>query len=166
VLTPAALADGPENEDPVTRGFIGTWPNAEVRDTTGRVVWTLAGYEFLDQPQPAPTVHPGLWEQARRNMAHGLFEVTDRIFQVRGFDLANMTLIEGDRGVIIIDPLTCVETAAAALKLYRGHRGDRPVTAVIYSHSHVDHFGGVRGVIDEQEAIRQGVPIIAPAGFL
>ncbi|MDM0002029.1 alkyl sulfatase dimerization domain-containing protein [Variovorax sp. J22P240] len=155
-----------ENDDPTTRGFIATWPNAEIRDETGRVVWTMAGYEFLEDERPAPTVHPGLWAQARRNMTHGLFEVTERIYQVRGFDLANMTLVEGERGVIIIDPLTCAETAAAALKLYREQRGDRPVTAVIYSHSHVDHFGGVRGVIDEQEAIRQGVPIIAPAGFL
>jgi alkyl sulfatase BDS1-like metallo-beta-lactamase superfamily hydrolase len=152
--------------DPVQRGFIATWPDAEVRNAEGRVVWTLAGYEFLDAEEPAPTVHPGLWQQARRNMAHGLFRVTDRIYQVRGFDLANMTLIEGERGVIIIDPLTCSETAAAALKLYRSQRGDRPVTALIYSHSHADHFGGARGVLDEAQAIRDRIPVIAPAGFL
>lgn len=155
-----------QDPDPTTRGFIASWPDAEIRDATGRIVWTLAGYEFLEAEEPAPTVHPGLWAQARRNMTHGLFEVCERIYQVRGFDLANMTIIEGERGVVIIDPLTCAETAAAALKLYREQRGDRPVTAVIYSHSHVDHFGGVRGVIDEQDAIRRGVPIIAPAGFL
>lgn len=156
----------PFSPDPVTRGFIATWPNAEVRDATGRIVWTLAGYEFLDDAEPAPSVHPGLWAHARRNLAHGLFQVTERIYQVRGFDLANMTLIEGDKGVVIIDPLTCAETAEAALRLYRAHRGERPVTAVFYSHSHVDHFGGVRGVIDEQDAIRRRVPIIAPAGFV
>jgi alkyl sulfatase BDS1-like metallo-beta-lactamase superfamily hydrolase len=155
-----------QNPDPTTRGFIASWPDAEIRDAAGRIVWTLAGYEFLEAEEPAPTVHPGLWAQARRNMAHGLFEVCERIYQVRGFDLANMTIIEGERGVILIDPLTCAETAAAALKLYREQRGERPVTAVIYSHSHVDHFGGVRGVIDEQDAIRRSVPIIAPAGFL
>lgn len=164
--TTNAFLDDVELEDPTTRGFVATWPNAEIRDAAGRVVWTLAGYEFLEAEEPAPTVHPGLWQQARRNMTHGLFEVCERIYQVRGFDLANMTIVEGERGVILIDPLTCAETAAAALRLYREQRGDRPVTAVIYSHSHVDHFGGVRGVIDEQEAIRLGVPIIAPAGFL
>ncbi|MDM0112066.1 alkyl sulfatase dimerization domain-containing protein [Variovorax sp. J22R133] len=163
---PDTKASAAHQEDDATRGFIATWPNAEVRDANGRVVWTLAGYEFLQDEVAAPTVHPGLWEQARRNMHHGLFEVTERIYQVRGFDLANMTIIEGDKGVIIIDPLTCAETAAAALKLYREQRGERPVTAVIYSHSHVDHFGGVRGVIDEEHAIRNNIPIIAPAGFL
>ncbi|MFI5445465.1 MBL fold metallo-hydrolase [Polaromonas sp. UC242_47] len=155
-----------DEQDAALRGFIATWPQAEIRGANGRVVWTMAGYEFLQDEQPAPTVHPGLWQQARRNLAHGLFQVTDKIYQVRGFDLSNMTLIEGERGVIIIDPLTCAETAQAALALYRQQRGERPVTAVIYSHSHVDHFGGVRGVLDEQEAIRQGIPIIAPAGFL
>ena len=92
-----------QNPDPTTRGFIASWPDAEIRDAAGRIVWTLAGYEFLDAVEPAPTVHPGLWAQARRNMAHGLFEVCERIYQVRGFDLANMTIIEGERGVIIID---------------------------------------------------------------
>jgi alkyl sulfatase BDS1-like metallo-beta-lactamase superfamily hydrolase len=154
------------DEDEATRGFIATWPNAEIRGADGRVVWTMAGYEFLQADEPAETVHPGLWKQAKRNLQHGLFEVCPRIYQVRGFDLANMTVIEGDKGVIIIDPLTCAETAQAALKLYREQRGDRPVTAVIYSHSHADHFGGVRGVIDEEHAIRHNIPIIAPAGFL
>lgn len=155
-----------DDVDDAWRGFVATWPQAEIRGADGRIVWTMAGYEFLQDEQPAPTVHPGLWQQARRNLAHGLFKVTERIYQVRGFDLSNMTLIEGERGVIIIDPLTCAETAQAALALYRQQRGERPVTAVIYSHSHVDHFGGVRGVLDEQEAIRQGIPVIAPAGFL
>ncbi|HYP72227.1 MAG TPA: alkyl sulfatase dimerization domain-containing protein [Variovorax sp.] len=153
-------------QDEADRGFVATWPDAEIRDASGRIVWTMAGYEFLNEETPAPTVHPGLWQQARRNLKHGLFEVCPRIYQVRGFDLSNMTLIESDKGVIIIDPLTCAETAQAALQLYREQRGERPVTAVIYSHSHVDHFGGVRGVLDEQHAIRHNIPIIAPAGFL
>ena len=100
--------------DDATRGFIATWPKPEIRDAMGREVWTLAGYEFLEYETPAPTVHPGLWQQARRNMQHGLFEVCPRIYQVRGFDLSNMTIIKGDKGdkgVIIIDPLTCAETA-------------------------------------------------------
>lgn len=96
---------------------------------------------------------------------HGLFEVVEGIYQVRGFDLSNMTIVEGDSGVLVIDPLISAETAAAALALYRRHRGDRPVTGVLYTHSHVDHFGGVRGVV-RQEDIDGGVPVIAPEGFL
>lgn len=143
------------------RGFVATLAHAEIRDASGRVVWTLRDYGFLDDPTPASTVHPNLWRQARLNMAHGLFQVTERIYQVRGFDIANITFVEGERGVIVIDPLTCVETAAAALALYRRERGDRPVTALIYTHSHVDHFGGARGVLDEVAAIREGVPVFA-----
>ncbi|HSV60183.1 MAG TPA: alkyl sulfatase dimerization domain-containing protein [Variovorax sp.] len=169
-MTIDTLLDQPEvfidEEDDATRGFIATWPNAEIRGANGRVVWTMAGHEFLEDETPAPTVHPGLWQQARRNMQHGLFEVCPRIYQVRRFDLSNMTIIEGDKGVIIIDPLTCSETAQAALQLYCEQRGERPVTAVIYSHSHADHFGGVRGVIDEEHAVRHNIPIIAPSGFL
>ena len=164
--SPPAMRPPADDTDDAARGFIATWPNAEIRDARGRVVWTLAGYEFLDDEQAAPTVHPGLWQQARRNMQHGLFQVCERIYQVRGFDLANMTLIESDSGIIIIDPLTCAETAQAALQLYREQRGERPVRALIYSHSHADHFGGARGVIDEAHAIRHNIPIIAPAGFL
>ncbi|MFE2043751.1 alkyl/aryl-sulfatase, partial [Streptomyces sp. NPDC059477] len=96
---------------------------------------------------------------------HGLYEVTEGIYQVRGFDLSNMTVVEGDRGVLVIDPLISAETAAAALALYRRHRGDRPVTALLYTHSHIDHFGGARGVLS-QEDIDGGVPVIAPEGFL
>ncbi|MBB3178497.1 alkyl/aryl-sulfatase [Variovorax sp. Sphag1AA] len=152
--------------DNASRGFIGSIPDAEIRDPKGRVVWTLRDYAFLDDPQPAPTVHPNLWRQARLNMAHGLFKVTDHIYQVRGFDIANVSFIEGDTGVIVIDPLTVSETAEAALKLYRAHRGDRPVTGLIYTHSHADHFGGARGVLDETDAIARRVPIIAPHGFM
>ncbi len=148
------------------RGFIATVPDAEIRDGRGRIVWSLHDYAFLSDPQPAATVHPRLWQQARLNMAHGLFKVTERVYQVRGFDVSNITFIEGDTGVIIIDPLTVTETAAAALALYRRQRGDRPVTGLIYSHSHVDHFGGARGVVDEAEAIARRVPIIAPRGFM
>jgi len=148
------------------RGFIGTIPDAEIRGAKGHVVWTMKDYAFLDQDEPAPTVHPNLWRQGRLNNAHGLFKVSERIYQVRGFDIANVSFIEGDTGVIVIDPLTVSETAEAALKLYREHRGNRPVTALIYTHSHADHFGGARGVLDEQDAIARRVPIIAPHGFM
>lgn len=148
------------------RGFIATLPNAEIRNAAGQVVWTLEGYEFLAEQQAAPTVHPDLWRQARLNMANGLFKVTERIYQVRGFDISNITFVEGETGVIIIDPLTVTETAAAALALYREHRGNRPVTGMIYTHCHTDHFGGVRGVLDEADAVARHVPIIAPQGFM
>ncbi|CAG2156467.1 alkyl/aryl-sulfatase [Cupriavidus numazuensis] len=148
------------------RGFIGTIPDGEIRDAKGRVIWSMADYSFLDDPQPAPTVHPNLWRQARLNMAHGLFKVTDRIYQVRGFDIANVSFIEGDTGVIVIDPLTVAETAEAAIALYRKHRGNRPVSALIYTHSHADHYGGARGVLDEADAVARNVPIIAPRGFM
>ncbi|WP_233849947.1 alkyl/aryl-sulfatase [Paraburkholderia sp. HD33-4] len=148
------------------RGFIGTIPDAEILDGKGRPVWSLRDYAFLDDPEPAPSVNPHLWRQARLNTHHGLFKVTDRIYQVRGFDVANVSFIEGDTGVIVIDPLTVAETAQAAIALYRKHRGDRPVTAMIYTHSHADHYGGARGALDEADAIARHVPIIAPRGFM
>jgi alkyl sulfatase BDS1-like metallo-beta-lactamase superfamily hydrolase len=110
-------------------------------------------------------VNPSLWRQARLNMQHGLFEVTKGLYQVRGFDLSNITFIEGDKGYVIIDPLTSAPPAAAALKLMREQRGDKPVTGVIYTHSHVDHYGGVRGVLSPED-LHSGLPIVAPEGFL
>lgn len=162
-LTPVATD---ANFDNAHRGFIATIPHAEIIDPKGRVVWSMRDYAFLDDPEPAPTVHPNLWRHARLNAIHGLFKVTERIYQVRGFDVANISFIEGDSGVIIIDPLTVAETAEAALKLYRAHRGNRPVTGMIYTHSHTDHFGGARGALDEADAIARRVPIIAPKGFM
>jgi alkyl sulfatase BDS1-like metallo-beta-lactamase superfamily hydrolase len=148
------------------RGFIGTVPDAEVRRPDGRAVWSLAAYGFLDEEQAADTVNPSLWRQARLNRAHGLFQVTPRIFQVRGFDIANITFIEGDQGLIALDALTCAETAAAALALYRQHRGPRVLHTVIYSHSHADHFGGVHGLVEEADVKAGRVQVIAPSGFL
>ncbi|WP_371646353.1 MULTISPECIES: alkyl/aryl-sulfatase [unclassified Streptomyces] len=150
-----------ENE---RRGFLGTVAEAAIRDADGRVVWDLGAYRFLDEDCP-PTAHPSLWRQSRLVAGHGLFEVVPGIYQVRGFDLSNMTLVEGERGILVIDPLVSTETAAAALALYRRHRGERPVTGVLYTHSHVDHFGGVKGVVGPEE-VAAGVPVIAPAGFL
>ncbi|WP_344245426.1 alkyl/aryl-sulfatase [Actinocorallia libanotica] len=143
------------------RGFVGTVPEGRIKDGSGRVVWDFAASAFLDGPCP-DTAHPSLWRQSQLAAKHGLYQVTHGIYQVRGFDLSNVTFVEGERGVIVVDPLLSVETAAAALALYREHRGDRPVTAVLYTHSHADHFGGVRGVVDEGA----DVPVIAPAGFL
>ncbi|GAA2697705.1 alkyl sulfatase dimerization domain-containing protein [Nonomuraea recticatena] len=143
------------------KGFMGSLSQTKITDASGRVVWDLDAYAFLTAKCP-DTANPSLWRQSQLTAKHGLYQVTDGLFQVRGFDLSNISFIEGDRGVIVVDPLLSVEPAAAALALYREHRGDRPVTAVIYTHSHADHFGGVRGVVDQGE----DVPVIAPAGFL
>jgi alkyl sulfatase BDS1-like metallo-beta-lactamase superfamily hydrolase len=142
-----------------TRGFIGTIPDATVGGA-----WSLAPFAFLEG-EPPPTANPSLWRQARLNALHGLFEVTPGVYQARGFDLSNITFIEGERGFIVIDPLISAEPAAAALALMRSHRGDKPVTGVIYTHSHVDHYGGVRGVISDAD-IADGLEIVAPEGFL
>ena len=148
------------------RGFIASLPEVEIKNKRGKVIWSLRDYAFIAQESAPATVNPSLWRQARLNLHNGLFQVTERIFQVRGFDLSNMTIIEGEQGVIVIDPLISTETARAALDLYFSHRGRRPVLAVIYSHSHVDHYGGVKGVIDEADVKSGKVIVIAPDRFL
>jgi len=130
------------------------------------VVWNLSDYGFLEAPEAPPTVNPSLWRMAQLNMNNGLFKVVDRVYQIRGVDLANMTVIEGDSGLILIDPLTTAEVARAGLELYYQHRPHRPVVAVIYSHSHVDHYGGVRGVLDEAEVAAGRAAVFAPDGFM
>ena len=165
VLESLPFADTQDFDD-AGRGLLATLPELEIKNDQGRVVWSLRDYAFLADEQPPPSVNPSLWRQARLNMHHGLFQVTDRIYQIRGFDISNMTLIEGDRGVIVIDPLISTEVARAGLALYRQVRGDRPVTAVVYSHSHTDHHGGVRGVVDEADVTAGRVPIWAPDRFM
>ncbi len=151
--------------DDARRGFVAALEPGIVHTTDGRVVWDNDVYGFLSEDCP-PTANPSLWRQSELNAIQGLFEVTAGIYQVRGLDLSNMTLVEGDSGVIVVDPLVSVETAAAALALYREHRGERPVRAVIYTHSHVDHFGGVKGVTTDAEVAAGEVPVLAPEGFL
>ncbi len=146
------------------RGFIAALEPGVVRAADGRVVWDNDSYDFLAGDAPE-TVNPSLWRQSQLNSIQGLFEVVPGIYQVRGLDLSNITFVEGDRGVIVIDPLISAETAAAALRLYRDHRGERPVTGVIYTHSHADHFAGVRGVVDQADVDSGAAPVIAPAGF-
>ncbi|MFD5629776.1 alkyl/aryl-sulfatase [Streptomyces sp. NPDC127072] len=150
-----------ENAD---RGFIGALVPGVVRDGEGRVVYDGDAYAFLNEGGCPETAHPSLWRQAGLCARQGLYEVTEGVYQVRGLDLSNMTLVEGERGVIVVDPLISAECAAAALGLYREHRGERPVTGLIYTHSHGDHFGGARGVLPH--GTEEGVPILAPAGFL
>ncbi|MGH7734489.1 MAG: alkyl/aryl-sulfatase, partial [Gemmatimonadales bacterium] len=132
-----------------------------IKAADGRVVWDMESWGFLDGSCP-DTVNPRLWRQSQLTAKHGLYEVTDGIYQIRGFDMSNMTLVESDHGVVVIDPLISAETAAAAIALYRSHRGNRAVTAVIYTHAHIDHFGGVLGVVEAGT----DVPIIAPEHFL
>ncbi|MBQ0927488.1 alkyl/aryl-sulfatase [Saccharopolyspora endophytica] len=156
--------DDTRDLDDARRGFLGTAEDPLIRDSSGTVVWDLDAYGFLAEDCP-DTANPSLWRQSRLCVEHGLFEVVEGIYQVRGFDLSNMTVVEGSRGILVIDPLLSAETAAAALSLYRRHRGDRPVTGVLYTHSHADHFGGVRGVVTEAE-LAAGIPVLAPRGFL
>ncbi|HUB21394.1 MAG TPA: alkyl sulfatase dimerization domain-containing protein [Streptosporangiaceae bacterium] len=148
----------------VERGLIDRG-DPVVRDDKGAVVWDNGSYSFLAGEAP-DTVHPSLWRQSTLVARQGLFEVTDGIYQVRGYDLSNMSIIEGDTGIIVIDPLISAETAAAALALYRKHRGDRPVVAVIHTHSHIDHFGGVKGIVSQDDVDAGRVQIIAPEGFV
>ncbi|QHA02604.1 MBL fold metallo-hydrolase [Streptomyces broussonetiae] len=165
-----AVAGSPARDDQqdftdADRGFLARLEPTVVRDATGQVVWDADAYGFLEADCP-PTAHPSLWRQSRLVARQGLYEVVPGIHQVRGLDLSNITFVEGERGVLVIDPLISAEVAAAALALYREHRGERPVTGVIYTHSHVDHFGGVRGVVDPAEVAAGRVPVVAPAGFL
>ena len=165
LLAELPFADQQDFED-AQRGFIATLPEVVITAEDGRVVWTLKGYEFLQQKDPLPTVNPSLWRMAQLNMTNGLFQVTDRIFQVRGFDMSNMTIIEGDTGLILIDPLSTMETAQAALDLYYQERGQKPVVAVIYTHSHLDHYGGVKGVTSDADVAAGKVAVLAPEGFM
>lgn len=143
------------------RGFLAPPLEAQVRDGSGRVVADAAAYDFLAGDAP-DTVHPGLWEHSRRSTRAGLFEVCEGVYQVRGTDLANLTVVEGDTGVVVLDVLTCAETAGAALALYRSVRGERPVRGVVITHPHADHFGGIDGVLEGAG----DVPVVVPEGFL
>ena len=148
------------------QGLIAPVPEGVVQTANGTVLWNLNEYAFIDGELAPATVNPSLWRMARLNLANGLFKVTDRVYQLRGFDISNMTVLEGEGGLILIDPLTTAEVARAALALYFAHRPRKPIAAVIYTHSHVDHYGGVRGVIDEAEVKAGKVEVIAPAGFM
>jgi alkyl sulfatase BDS1-like metallo-beta-lactamase superfamily hydrolase len=165
----AALAQLPMTDtqsfDDARRGFIEALGDQLIMRGE-RLVWTLKGYEFLASEQAPDTVHPGLWRHARVNTTNGLYKVTDRIYQLRGFDVSNMTIIEGDSGLIVIDPLISTEVASAAMELYLKHRPRKPVVAVIYTHSHIDHFGGVRGIVNSGDVDAGTVTIWAPAGFM
>ena len=153
--------------DEAKKGFIAAPPFKQIMADAGHVAWDMGSYDWLLGGQDFASIHPSLQRQAVLNMAYGLYEVVpDRIYQVRGFDLANITFIKGDTGWIVIDPLTAKETARAALDFINEKLGKRPVVGVIYSHSHGDHFGGVRGVVDEADVTSGKVMLIAPEGFM
>ena len=164
-LAKALPFEDTDDFEAATRGFIGRLEPGVVKNAEGHVVWDIDSYAFVQGEAPE-TVNPSLWRQSQLLARQGLFEVVPGIYQVRGLDLSIMTLVEGDTGVVVIDPLISQETAAAALGLYRTHRGDRPVTGVIYTHSHVDHFGGVKGVTTQEDVDAGRVPVLAPEGLV
>jgi alkyl sulfatase BDS1-like metallo-beta-lactamase superfamily hydrolase len=147
------------------RGLVAPFDPPRVENEDGRVIWELESYDFLDG-DPPETANPNLWHQSQLCRIAGLFELAPGFYQLRGFDLSNMHVVEGREGIVVIDPLVSAETAAAALALYREHRGKRPVTGLIYTHSHVDHFGGAKGIVTEAEIEARRIPVLAPAGFL
>jgi alkyl sulfatase BDS1-like metallo-beta-lactamase superfamily hydrolase len=164
-----AVASLPPREDEdfaeATRGLVARFDPPRVEDTDGKLVWDLESYDFLEGDCPE-TAHPSLWRQSRLNRIAGLFELAPGFYQLRGFDLSNMHVVEGEEGIVVIDPLISAETAAAALALYREHRGERPVAGLVYTHCHIDHFGGAKGVVTAEEVRERGIPVLAPEGFL
>lgn len=154
-----------EDFNDAARGFIATIPGAKIENGKGGFAWSMTPYEFQNTETAPDTVNPSLWRQARLNNHHGLFEVVPGVYQIRGFDLANMTIVEGRTGIIIVDTTTTVEAARAGLALYREHHGDRAVMAVVYTHTHADHWGGIHGLISVEEMEKRQIPIIAPEHF-
>ncbi len=158
------LGDQGEFED-AHRGFVATDEPLVTAGPGGRTVWDRPAYDFIKDDAP-PSVNPSLWRQAKLNGINGLFKVTDRVFQVRGYDLSNMSVIEGDSGRILVDPLTSVETSRKALALVERQLGKRPLVAVILTHSHIDHFGGIKGVISAEDVQAGKIRVIAPKDFM
>ena len=144
------------------KGLIAAPDQLEIADDEGKVVWSQSAYAFLEEDAP-DTANPSLWRNAQLNHLYGLFEVTDGIYQVRGYDMTNITFVEGDTGWIVFDPLMSVECSKAALALVNENLGQRPVKGIVISHPHVDHYGGIKGIISEEESA--DIPIIVPEGF-
>jgi len=155
----------PADFERARRGFIASHPTGQITDDNGRRVSDISAYAFL-QTEPPDTVHPALWRHAQLNANHGLFEVTEGVWQVRGYDISNIIFIKGETGWVVIDPLTVEHTARAGYELVTKHLGYRPVTAVIYTHSHADHFGGVNGVTTQEDVSAGRCQVIAPVGFM
>lgn len=147
------------------KGLIAAPESLELKDEKGKVVWSQKAYSFVENADAPATVNPSLWRNTQLNHLYGLFEVADGIYQVRGYDMTNITFIKGDTGWIVFDPLMSTECSAAAMQLVNENLGERPVTAVVMSHPHVDHYGGIKGIISEEEAASRSIPIIVPEGF-
>ncbi|MFQ2412207.1 alkyl/aryl-sulfatase [Aeromonas caviae] len=166
MLKQLPFADKTDFEN-ANKGFIAALPQAPIKGEGGNLIWDPQKYGFIKEGEKAPaTVNPSLWRQAQLINISGLFKVTDGIYQIRNLDLSNMTIIEGKEGITLVDPLVSAETAKIGLDLYYKHQGNKPVKAVIYTHSHVDHYGGVRGVVDEADVKAGKVKIYAPEGFM
>lgn len=156
--------------DFASRNLIAAPETLELTDESGKVVWSQKAYAFLDRadgsPAEAPaTANPSLWRNAQLNHLYGLFEVVEGIYQVRGYDMTNITFVAGDTGWIVFDPLMSVECSRAAFELVTENLGSRPVTGIVMSHPHVDHYGGIKGIVSEEEVAERSIPIIVPAGF-
>lgn len=148
-----------------TRGLIAAPEHLVITDQNGKVVWSQSAYAFLDDADAPPTANPSLWRNSQLNHSYGLFEVMEGIYQVRGYDMTNITFIAGDTGWIVFDPLMSIECSSAAMKLVTDNLGKRPIMAIVMSHPHVDHFGGIKGIISEKEVADRNIPIIVPEGF-
>ncbi|MFK8046995.1 MAG: alkyl/aryl-sulfatase [Halioglobus sp.] len=164
VLKELPFEDNQDFED-AERGLIARLPELRVDDEMGQTIWNMSDYDFISGEAPA-SVNPSLWRQAKLNNLHGLYQVTEGIYQLRGFDLANITLIEGKTGWIVVDPGTATETAAAAWKFASEHLDNKPIVSVIFTHSHIDHYGGVLGLLNASGTKPADVRIIAPKGFM
>ncbi|HCE8951727.1 TPA: MBL fold metallo-hydrolase [Raoultella ornithinolytica] len=153
--------------DNAHKGFVAALPQDVIKGEQGNVIWDPAKYDFIKEGEKAPaTVNPSLWRQSQLINISGLYKVTDGVYQIRNLDLSNMTIIEGAKGITIIDPLLSAEPAKEGLELYFKNRGKKPVVAILFTHSHVDHYGGIRGVVDEADVKSGKVKIYAPAGFM
>ncbi|HEB26506.1 MAG TPA: MBL fold metallo-hydrolase [Porticoccus sp.] len=165
----AILADvasfDPTDFEQARKGLIASDPQLQVKGPLGHIIFDQTAFNFIKGDAPA-SVNPSLWRQEKLNNIHGLFKVSEGIYQLRGHDLSNMTLIEGDTGWIIVDPLSSEETAQRALALARKELGDKAISGIIFTHSHVDHFGGVLGIISAEQVAANAIPIIAPQGFM
>ncbi|MFP3647737.1 alkyl/aryl-sulfatase [Paraburkholderia sp. SIMBA_054] len=164
-----SFADAQDFED-ASRGLVATLPEPVIIKGTGDYpAWNLQQFAFITggpENNSPPTVNPSLWRNAKLNMHHGLFQVVDGIWQVRGYDLSVMSIIRGNQGYIVVDPFVTAEVASTVWKeLVIPHLGDKPITHVIYTHSHVDHYGGVRGIVSEDDVKAGKVKIVAPVGF-
>lgn len=157
--------DNQQDFEDARRGMVAEAPNSAVISQSGVQVWDASDYDFIVGGAP-DTVNPSLWRQAKLNNIRGLFKVDEGLYQLRGFDLANISLIKSDSGWILVDPLTTLETTEAAMAFAEQHLGEIKLTGVIFTHSHIDHFGGVLSLINDQQAAVNNVPIIAPSGFM